>query len=263
MSKQFSTLPSMHLPMPATETLAIEFGRFLDESEGVVQTEQLFELLSAFALSLDFPWIAYGPLTPDQKIMKRVRLHPGAILNYPDESQEHYAEVCYDGIEPIFKKSRRQASPFRWSEVYNDVNTTEVERRLFDKAAKFGLRSGVSVPLHGPGVGVSVMTFARPCRHRIQTRTITYLQLAASHFHLRLAEFSNPAGTGHGPNLSPRERECILWVARGKSSWDIGIILGITENTVNFHIKNVLRKFNVTSRTVAALKAAALGIIEL
>ncbi|WP_280950845.1 helix-turn-helix domain-containing protein [Rhizobium mesoamericanum] len=54
-----------------------------------------------------------------------------------------------------------------------------------------------------------------------------------------------------------------MWVARGKSSWDIGIILGISENTVNFHIKNAMRKFDVASRTVAAVKAINLGIIKL
>ncbi|ARQ13317.1 response regulator domain-containing protein (plasmid) [Rhizobium etli] len=65
------------------------------------------------------------------------------------------------------------------------------------------------------------------------------------------------------PDLSSRERECILWVARGKSSWDIGHILGISDNTVNFHIKNAMRKLEVSSRTVAAVKALNSGIIEL
>ncbi|WP_244441851.1 helix-turn-helix domain-containing protein [Rhizobium grahamii] len=54
-----------------------------------------------------------------------------------------------------------------------------------------------------------------------------------------------------------------MWVARGKSSWGISIILGISENTVNFHIKNAMRKFDVSSRTVAAIKAVDFGIIEL
>ncbi|WP_085034668.1 helix-turn-helix transcriptional regulator [Ensifer aridi] len=74
---------------------------------------------------------------------------------------------------------------------------------------------------------------------------------------------TDSAGIEKTSNLSPREKECILWVARGKSSWDIGIILGISENTVNFHVKNVMRKLNVNTRTVAAIKAVNFGIIEL
>lgn len=62
--------------------------------------------------------------------------------------------------------------------------------------------------------------------------------------------------------LSVREKECILWTARGKSSWEIGQILGISPNTVNFHIKNVMRKLDACSRTTAAIKAIKSGLIE-
>lgn len=65
------------------------------------------------------------------------------------------------------------------------------------------------------------------------------------------------------PVLSEKEIECILWAARGKSSREIGRILNRSENTVNFHIKNVMRKLDTGSRTVAAMKAVSLGIIEL
>ncbi|TIX21560.1 MAG: helix-turn-helix transcriptional regulator, partial [Mesorhizobium sp.] len=51
--------------------------------------------------------------------------------------------------------------------------------------------------------------------------------------------------------------------ARGKSSWETGKILGISVNTVNFHIKNVKHKFDTSSRTAAAIKAANFGIIQL
>ncbi|WP_352659190.1 helix-turn-helix transcriptional regulator [Mesorhizobium sp. M0317] len=39
------------------------------------------------------------------------------------------------------------------------------------------------------------------------------------------------------PPLSSREKECLLWVAKGKSSWDIETTLGISKNTVNFQLK--------------------------
>jgi LuxR family transcriptional activator of conjugal transfer of Ti plasmids len=63
-------------------------------------------------------------------------------------------------------------------------------------------------------------------------------------------------------HLSPRERQCLKWAAEGKSSWDIGVILSISENTVNFHVKNAMRKLGVSRRTVAAIKAIDLGLIE-
>jgi LuxR family quorum-sensing system transcriptional regulator CciR len=62
--------------------------------------------------------------------------------------------------------------------------------------------------------------------------------------------------------LSDREKSCLAWSARGKSSWEIGRILAISENTVIFHIKNAMKKLGTSSRTLAAVKAIQLGLIK-
>ncbi|WP_292255492.1 LuxR C-terminal-related transcriptional regulator, partial [Mesorhizobium sp.] len=139
-------------------------------------------------------------------------------------------------------------------------STTESERHVFDEAAAFGLRSGITVPLHGPNGRFAIMSFAQPWNCEFRYRTITYLQLAALHFHLK---FGITNIFDNVPNLTPREKECILWTARGKSSWETGIIMHISSNTVNFHVKNAMRKLNAANRTVAAMKAVSFGIIEL
>ncbi|MDH2405297.1 helix-turn-helix transcriptional regulator [Bradyrhizobium sp. SSUT18] len=61
--------------------------------------------------------------------------------------------------------------------------------------------------------------------------------------------------------LSAREKQCLRWVEEGKSSWEIGVILRVSENTVNFHIKNAMRKLEVTTRIQAAIKARRLGLL--
>ncbi|MBM2716003.1 LuxR family transcriptional regulator [Mesorhizobium caraganae] len=262
-SDQFSLVPSVHFPYSAREAFTIEFGRFLDQTDGAAQSEQLFNLLSAFALNFGCPWTAYGLLTPGQKFFKPVRRYPAVMLNYPDEWQERCIEMGYDKIAPIIKTSRKRAGAFRWSEVYNDTSTTEDERRVFDEAATFGLRSGISVPLHGPDGSFAIMSFAQSWDREFQNGTITYLQLAAFHIHLRVTKFASSSGREEAPHLSLREKECILWTARGKSSWEMAKILGISVNTVNFHIKNAKQKLDVSSRTLAAIKAVNFGIIEL
>ncbi|MDH2357391.1 helix-turn-helix transcriptional regulator [Bradyrhizobium sp. SSUT112] len=61
--------------------------------------------------------------------------------------------------------------------------------------------------------------------------------------------------------LSARERQCLRWVEEGKSSWAIGVILEVSENTVNFHVKNAMRKLETTSRTQCVVKARRLRLI--
>ncbi|WP_027575591.1 helix-turn-helix domain-containing protein [Bradyrhizobium sp. WSM1743] len=62
--------------------------------------------------------------------------------------------------------------------------------------------------------------------------------------------------------LSERERQCLRWVEEGKSSWAIAVILGVSDNTVNFHIKNAMRKLETTSRTQCVVKARRLGLLD-
>ncbi len=64
-------------------------------------------------------------------------------------------------------------------------------------------------------------------------------------------------------SLSPREKEILKWLKVGKSSWDISVILDITERTVNFHIDNVKQKLNAVSRAQAVAIAMGLGLIDI
>ncbi len=51
--------------------------------------------------------------------------------------------------------------------------------------------------------------------------------------------------------LTIREHEIMKWVQEGKSNWDISVILGVSLNTVKFHLKNIMGKYNVENRTAA------------
>ncbi|WP_333681947.1 LuxR C-terminal-related transcriptional regulator [Dyella sp.] len=61
--------------------------------------------------------------------------------------------------------------------------------------------------------------------------------------------------------LSRREREILQWVAYGKTSYEISIIVGLSERTVNFHVAGAIAKLNAANRTHAAVKAALMGLI--
>jgi DNA-binding CsgD family transcriptional regulator len=62
--------------------------------------------------------------------------------------------------------------------------------------------------------------------------------------------------------LTPRERECLNWAAHGRTSKEIGDVLGLTPATVNFFIDAAVQKLAATNRAHAAAKAVALGLIS-
>ena len=55
--------------------------------------------------------------------------------------------------------------------------------------------------------------------------------------------------------LTAREAEVLYWIAHGKSSPEIALILDCALNTVKKHVQNVLLKLGVESRLAAALRA--------
>jgi DNA-binding CsgD family transcriptional regulator len=58
--------------------------------------------------------------------------------------------------------------------------------------------------------------------------------------------------------LSPREREVLAWVARGKTNHQIADVLYLTPGTVRKHLDNIYAKLDVPNRTAAVSRAYGL-----
>ncbi len=58
--------------------------------------------------------------------------------------------------------------------------------------------------------------------------------------------------------LTAREAEVLYWIAHGKTSPEIAIILDAAPNTIKKHVQNILPKLGVETRLAAALRAAEL-----
>ena len=79
----------------------------------------------------------------------------------------------------------------------------------------------------------------------------------------RLAATLAPrSGVATRQRLSKREREVLLWCVQGKTSWEIGRILGITERTVNFHIYQAADRLGTRGRHATCLQALIRGLLE-
>jgi DNA-binding CsgD family transcriptional regulator len=61
-------------------------------------------------------------------------------------------------------------------------------------------------------------------------------------------------------DLSPRERECLLWVARGKTYAEAALIIGMSFGSVKTYLDNARYKLNCATLAQATAKAVTLGI---
>ncbi|WP_181409782.1 helix-turn-helix transcriptional regulator [Martelella alba] len=62
--------------------------------------------------------------------------------------------------------------------------------------------------------------------------------------------------------LSARETEVASWTAEGKTSAEIGQILGLSEHTINAYLGNAIRKLDCVNRVQMVAKAIRCGLIR-
>jgi LuxR family transcriptional regulator, quorum-sensing system regulator CviR len=139
------------------------------------------------------------------------------------------------------------------------------KKEITELGMDFGLRE---CQTHGwrpsPGKMGSMFCFAGPSMG-LDMHSNIILELIVPHLHLALSRIwgsKSRIGPENG-NLSAREKEVLNWLKQGKSSWDISVILGISERTVNFHVYNMMRKLGVTSRLQAVAVATESGLIDI
>jgi DNA-binding response OmpR family regulator len=63
-------------------------------------------------------------------------------------------------------------------------------------------------------------------------------------------------------DMSDREVELLTWAARGKTSAEIAIIVGLAKRTIDFHLDNARIKLGAANRIEAAIKAVAGRLIH-
>lgn len=206
-----------------------------------------------------------------ERFVYRNRLTPGiggepdlVISNYPVAWGQTYRHENRIAIDPNVAHCMSSSLPLVWSERSCQRGSSSA---LKESARQLGLRSGLTIPLysrHGPGLLSLACTRAEPMIRK-NVELLGQAQLFAIYLHEAAARLIDRQQPIQHPRykLTSRERECLSWVAEGKSSWEISRIISCSERTVNFHVGNVIQKLNVANRSQAAAKALAGGLIGL
>ena len=63
--------------------------------------------------------------------------------------------------------------------------------------------------------------------------------------------------------LTEKERDVLSWVAQGKTDCQIGDLLAMSTSTVDYHMRNILKKLDANNRILAVVKALTNGLINL
>lgn len=185
---------------------------------------------------------------------------------YPVAWLAHYQDSRYFAVDPVFIGVEDSVLPIRWGFDQEIRPRTKIGRRIFLEAREFGICNGVTLPVHGAGHEFATFTVASDSDAeefgKVLAEQLLMLHLLAPYYHNAIRQRLATDKAQSRPHLTPRERECLLWTAQGKTAWEVGQILGISDGTVVFHLKNATRKFDVFTKYHAVVKAIMLGLIN-
>ncbi|RYE60203.1 MAG: hypothetical protein EOO82_03480 [Oxalobacteraceae bacterium] len=179
------------------------------------------------------------------------------LQNWPKGWFQQYVQSNFHPKDPVASFCRSQVRPFPWSSVPIPDTDPMAQEIMAVSSEDYRMRHGYCVPIYGLHGHEATISLAG--------REIDDDKAAASAVEMiSIYAFSSLAqlkSVSRRKALTPREREIVSWTAYGKTSWDISVILSISEDTVNKTMTSAMRKLNAHTRAQAVAESIRLGEI--
>ncbi|MEW6066958.1 MAG: LuxR C-terminal-related transcriptional regulator [Nitrospirota bacterium] len=208
-------------------------------------------------ISYDFAIAGFAEIDDNSKI----KSYNIVNISYPTEWLNLYITREYHQVDPIVKENFAKFGLQYWADTYK-LNVPPND--FVSLAEDFGLKRGYTYGARNlKGSKGSLFSLSgKSIEHNIHTQII--LEHIMPHFHHALSRIlDQPYTRKKDIYISPREKEVLKWVREGKSTWDISVILGISERTVKFHVKNIMQELDAVNRSQAVAIAVQLRLIDI
>lgn len=184
--------------------------------------------------------------------------------NYPSQWKAAYNRGQFHRIDPKIAYCKENTLPVHWdSPSLNDA----IAQTLFDSAATHGVKSGITLPLHGPDIWGKISLASSSLsndqlKERLQP-SMGSIVVLRDLIGATAPKFMRKESDLVQCNLSGKEMDCLNLAMQGKTSKEISQALSRAEDTVNYHFRNVFQKLQVNTRSQAITKALQMGLIKL
>lgn len=255
--------------------LADPVQRFLSDLPAARNLQEASILLSHYSQTLPTPRAAFDNDVANPSLATGAEGQPiGVELGWPSDFVRRWVEGGFMLACPLVIPCRKMRRPFSWALDEENLGLednelprpfTAVGQQTLSLLRQVGVRSGVTVPVHQPGGRTGFVTWVsdQPLQEVRDwtTRHVSELFLVAHAFLERVDDMLAHGGAeiGDGCPLTDRERECLTWVACGKTDGEIGIIIDRSPETARFHVRNAIAKLDASSRSHAVAKAMQRG----
>lgn len=232
---------------------------FVRDVGGSKSESELAEALGIICREMGFDYFALTHHVDIQQAPQpAIRLH-----NYPQQWVEYFDDQRLGPSDPVHRASHVTSIGFSWSELPRMIELTPRDREILAEAGSNGIGDGFTVPANVPGESHGSCSFAmRPGQPILEDHLPVAQLVGAFAFEAARRLWRMRASRAPLPRLTDRQRDCVVWAARGKSDWEISRILGISHETVVQHLKHARERYGVGKRTLLAVHALFDGTIS-
>jgi DNA-binding CsgD family transcriptional regulator len=188
----------------------------------------------------------------------------GLIHNYPRDWMDYYFEKGFDRIDPVLVHASRKVGMFEWKEIPRYLDLSKKQRLCLNLGAEAGLHNGLGILMRGPCNQTAGIALATAEKKDAFDGEVDLMSAYCNQFYICFKRLNGPPAPP-GPNLflTVRERDILSIAAHGKNDAAIAGALNMSIHTVDSNMRRIFRKLETNNRTVAVVKAVALGLIHL
>lgn len=217
---------------------------------------ELAAAIDDVARDLGFRYFALTHHVDVRRSSEAIRIH-----NYPAGWAEWFDARSLGATDPVHRASNLTSVGFCWSQLPAMLTLTPADERILKLAREQGIGDGFTVPAHVPGEAHGSCSFACTTGEQFDARHCALLQLVGAFSFEGARRLRREQASPAPVALTERQRECVMWVARGKTDWEISRILGISHDTVIEHLRHARQRYEVSTRTLLAIHALFDGTI--
>lgn len=179
-------------------------------------------------------------------------------ISFPNQFVPHIHDADGSTLSPLFTNWLQTRQP----QFCPNRQALKLNRRWWETLVEHNLQNAGGNGVRGIDGG-AYFAFAN-LEVIWNKQNALLLELVTPHLYIIADRLNQPLAVNHqAPILSTRQYEVLKWIANGKSNWEIGMILNISERTVKTHTVELMRRLHASNRAHAVALALAQGIIHL
>ena len=238
-----------------SDSKANELVEFADSIYKILNAENKGQIQDAVINSIAKLGFVSFNLGCERENVEQFMTHP-MLTTWSDADLASYLDLGFIEVDPLLQYLKRSDAPLIWEQA-------QLHRAqpgpYTEMLAERQIHGGAVIPLPAGEGRFSSIAFLAIEEGKLDDHLTASLArslgaaVKAQMLQLGLASFDHPAGKDRFSILSDKQIQVLHWLAMGKSNTDIAVILEMTPKQVNYHVQEILRKLDVSSRVQAAI----------